>query len=84
MLEHAYNIIIDCVVVAPGHVREIVDGLNATDKRFLSMLMTNVQLPGASAYYSQMTIHTSTSNTDITLASKFENIFQTQQGHIAC
>ena len=50
MLAHAYNIIIDCAVVAPGHIREAFDGLNSTDKRFLLMLMPIVQLPGAVDY----------------------------------
>ena len=30
MLAHAYNIIIDRGVGAPGHIREVVDGFNAT------------------------------------------------------
>ena len=47
MLAHAYNIIIDCVVEKLGHGREVFDGLNATDKLFLLMLMKTVQLPGA-------------------------------------
>ena len=34
MLSHTYNIIIDSGVVAPGYVRYVVDGLNATDKSF--------------------------------------------------
>ena len=36
------------------------------------MLMKNVQLPGAEAYESQMEIHTSTANTEISLARKFQ------------
>ena len=36
------------------------------------MLMKTVQLPSAPAYYSQIVIHTSTSNTDISLARKFQ------------
>ena len=31
MLDHEYNIIIDHAVIAPGNVREVVDGLNAID-----------------------------------------------------
>ena len=34
MLAHAYSIIIDRGVVAPGYGREVVDGLNANDKIF--------------------------------------------------
>ena len=72
MLAHAYNIIIYRGVRAPGHGRKVVDGLNATKKRFLSMLMTTVQMPGAEVYNSQTEIHTSTAKTDISLASEFQ------------
>ena len=72
ILSHAYKIIIDSGVGAPGHVREVVYGLNNIYKRFLSMLNTTVQMPGASSYDSQMEIHTSTKNTDINLAREFQ------------
>ena len=62
MLAHAYNIIIDHGVGSPVYVREVVGGFNATDKRFLSMLMKTVQLPDASEYNIQMIAHTSTVN----------------------
>ena len=35
ILSHTYNIIIYHDVGEPGHVKEIVDGLNATDKWLL-------------------------------------------------
>ena len=50
MLADAYNIIIDCGVGAPRRGREVVDGLNATYKMFISMLTKNAQLAGAVAY----------------------------------
>ena len=37
------------------------------------MLMTTVQLSGSADYDSQMLIHTSTANTDISLSRKFQN-----------
>ena len=46
MLSHAYNIVIDHVVGAPGHGNYFVDGLNATNN-FLKMLMKTVKLTGA-------------------------------------
>ena len=70
MLAHKYNIMIDSDVGAPGHGREVVDGLNATNF-FLSMSTTTVQLPVALAYESQTAMHTSTANTDISLAREF-------------
>ena len=42
MLVHAYNITIDHDVGAPGHGREVVNVLNATEKWFLSVIITTV------------------------------------------
>ena len=47
---HTYNIIIDRGVGSLGHVRDFFDGLNATNKMYISILITTVQLPGTSAY----------------------------------
>ena len=69
ILAHTYNIIIDRVVGAQGHDREVVDGLNATDKRFISMLITTVKVPGASDFYTHMKMHTSTVNKEISIVS---------------
>ena len=66
MLAHSYNIIIDHVAGVIGHVREFFDRLIATYS-----LMTTVKLPGSEAYYSHMEIHSSTANTDISLARGF-------------
>ena len=52
MLTHVYNIIIDHGVGSPGHVREVVDGLNANEKHCISMLMTTAQLPCSATYES--------------------------------
>ena len=41
-----YSVIIDYGISAPGHGREVIDGLNAIDKRYIYQLMSNVQLPG--------------------------------------
>ena len=72
ILSHAYNVIIDSGGVAPGHGRDLVDGFNATNKIFLSMLMTTVQLTGVAAYKPHMVMHISTANTDISLAREFQ------------
>ena len=68
MLAHAYNIITDHGVGVPGHEIEVVDDLNATEKSFLSVFMTTVQLTGAVYYDSHMAMHTSPENTYISLA----------------
>ena len=41
-----YYVIIDRGFITKKHGREVVDGLNTTDKRFLFKLMANVQLSG--------------------------------------
>ena len=72
MLAHVYNIIIDRGVGAPVHIREVDDGQNALDKKNISILITTVQLHGASGYDKQMSMHTSTVNKDIILVREFK------------
>ena len=60
MFAHEYNIIIDSGVGAPVHDREVVGGFNAKNKRFLSMLMKTVQLPGSEAHESHRAMYSST------------------------
>ena len=72
MLAHAYNLIINCGVGSPLHGREVVNSLNATEKRFISMLMKTVQLPDAADYDLRMAIHTSTEKRHSSLARVFQ------------
>ena len=58
MLSHAYNILIDRGVEAPGHGNYVVDGLKANERRFFSMLMKTVQLTGTTTNDSHMVMHT--------------------------
>ena len=68
MLSHAHEIIIDHGVVVPGHGKYSVVGPDANDKNYLSILMTTVQITNATKKNSQMVMHTSTENVDISLA----------------
>ena len=72
MFSHAYNIAVGCSIGAPVHGKDVVDDLNATEKRFLSMLMTTVKIPGAVTNDSQMVMLTSRSNTDISLSREIQ------------
>ena len=67
-----YVIIIDRGFSAPGHGRDVVDVLNATYKRFIFHLTATFQLPGSKLFYAQMTVHTATQNTDVSLAQEFQ------------
>ena len=51
------SIIIDWVISAPRHGKEVVDGLSDFDKRYIYQLISNVQLTGSNIFYSQMKIH---------------------------
>ena len=60
VISQTYSIIIDRGISAPGHGKEVVDGLNAVDKRYIYQLMSKVQLPGSVRFDSQNKMHTST------------------------
>ena len=67
-MSQTYSIIIYCGKSAPGHGKEVVDGLNAVDKRYIYQLMSKVQLPGSVRFGSQIKMHTGTENKDVSLA----------------
>ncbi len=43
LLAFNYSIIIDCAVGAPGHGKDLVDGLNAVDKLYLKIIMRSIK-----------------------------------------
>ena len=64
---------IDQGISAPGHGKEVVDGLNAVEKRYIYQLMSKVQLPGSIRFDSQIKIHTGTEKKDLSLARESKN-----------
>ena len=72
ILAYAYQINIDHGVGELGHVRLVVDGLNVTTKEFISMLMSNVKLPGSKRYANQITMHTVTLEKYVSIAILFQ------------
>ena len=60
------------MTIVPGHRRDVVDFLNATDKGFIFQLMDTVQLLGSKRFDTQMAVHTATKNTDVSLAQEFQ------------
>ena len=58
VMSKIYSIIFDCGISAPGHGKEVVDELNAVDKRYIYQLMSNVQLPGSVRFDSHIKVHT--------------------------
>ena len=45
-MSQCYSVIIDRGISAPRHDKEVVDGINVIDKRYIHQLMSIVQLPG--------------------------------------
>ena len=67
-----YSIIIDRGISAPSHVKEVVDGINAIEKRFIYQLMSNVQPQGSKKFDSHILMHYFTENSDVSMAKRFQ------------
>ena len=72
-MSQTYSIIIDRGISETGNGKEVVDGLNAVDKRYIYQLMSKVQLPGSVRFDSQIKMHTGTENKDVSLAKEFKD-----------
>ena len=73
VMSQNYPIIIDRGISAPGHVKEVVDGLNDVDKLYIYKLMSKAQIPGSVRFDSQIKMHTGNENKDVNLAKEFKN-----------
>ena len=71
-MSQCYSIIIDQGISAPGHSKEVVDGINAIDKRYMDKLMSNGQVLGSNILYSQILMHSCTQKNDVSLAKTFQ------------
>ena len=67
-----HSIIIDRGIIAPGHGKAVVDGLDAVDKSYIYQLMSTVQLPGSIRFDSQIKMHTGTKKDDVSLAKELK------------
>ena len=72
-MSKCHSIIIDWGISAPGNIKEVVDGLNSVDKRYIYKLMSNVQLPGSNIFDSQIQMHTGNQKYDVSLAKEFQH-----------
>ena len=73
VMSQCYSIIIDRSISATWHGKELVDVLNAVDKRYIYQLMSTIKLPGSNRFDSQMQIHTGNQKYDVSLAKKFQH-----------
>ena len=71
-MSQCHSILIDRGISAPGHGKEVVDGINAIYKRYIYQLMSNVQLPGSKTFDSQILINYCTPKNDVSMAKEFQ------------
>ena len=67
VLSQGHSIIFNWGISEPGYVKEVIDGLNAIDKRFMYQLMSNVQLTGSKTFEKYILTHSFTQIKDISM-----------------
>ena len=76
VMSQCYSVTIDRGINAPGHGKEVVDGLNAVDKSYIYQWMSKVKLPGSNILYSQMQMHTGNQKNDVSLSKEFQHFLE--------
>ena len=72
VMSQCYSIIIDRDISAPGHVKEVVYGINDVDNRERYQLMSTVQLTESIRFDSQIQKHTGTEKYNLSLDNEFQ------------
>ena len=72
VMYQCYSVIIDRGISAPGHGKEVVDGLNAFYMCYIYKLISNIKLTRSKIFDSQMQMHTGNQKYDVSLAKEFK------------
>ena len=72
VLSQCHSIIFDRGSIAPGHVKYVVDGLHAIDKRYMYQLMSTVKLLVSKIFEKQILMHSCTQKKYFSLAKEFQ------------
>jgi len=83
MLALKFDIVIDCAVGAPGHGKDVVDGLNAVDKRFLRTAMMRILNPEEEFDSKCMLSHTANQSTFYSFAKVCRKLLQEHADGVA-
>ena len=67
VLSQRHSIIFDQAISEPGYGKEVVDGINAIDKRYMYQLMSTVQLPVLFCFEKHILMHSCTSKKYVNL-----------------
>eukprot|EP00957_Ditylum_brightwellii_P150252 11442402-Ditylum_brightwellii.AAC.1 len=74
-----YGIVIDRAVGAPGHGKDVVDGLNAADKKFLRTAMLRNSIPDEHNNVNTMICHSITPMGSFSLLQSTGAFYNTMQ-----
>jgi hypothetical protein len=83
MLALQFNVVIDRAVGAPGHGKDVVDGLNAVDKRFLRNAMFRILNPEETSTNNSMQSHSATSHATFSFAEECRNLLQNHANNVS-
>ena len=67
-----HSITIDRGISAPGYEKEVIDGLNVMDKRYMYKLISTVQLTVSKIFKIYILMHSCTPKNDVSLAKEFQ------------
>ena len=70
VLASTFDIVIDRAIGAPGHGKDLVDGLNATDKVYLRQMMCMIGTPEANDSAALMAAHSMVGDAKMSLAAE--------------
>ena len=71
-MSQCYSIIIYQGMSALGHGKEVVDGINAVDKRYIYQLISTDKLTGSIRFDSKIKMHNGNKKDDVSLAKEFQ------------
>ena len=81
-LYQCYSIIVDQGISSPGHVKEVVNGLNAILKRYIYKLMYNFKLTVSTTFYSPILMHCCTEINDVGMDKQLQkHIYKDHRKH---
>ena len=74
VLSQCWSILFYLDIIAPGHGKDVVDGINDIDKCYIYQFMSNNKLPGSKTFDSQIIMNSCTENNDFSLAKQLQSI----------
>eukprot|EP00957_Ditylum_brightwellii_P067561 5129265-Ditylum_brightwellii.AAC.1 len=78
-----HSIVINHAVDAPGHGKDVVDGLNAVDKRVLRIAMLRNSIPEEQYNAKTMNSHSATPMGSFSFASECKHLLQHHAEHVS-